>query len=92
MTTTAGKCQSIVDAARTSSARLIMGFNYRYGQLFTRLKEMLAEGAIGDVVSVDFNWYLNTSHGASCFWRWHGLRQCGGTLPGCIRQPITSIC
>jgi predicted dehydrogenase len=80
MTTTAGKCQGIVDAARTSRARLIMGFNYRYGLLFTRLKEMLTEGSIGEVTSVDFNWYLNNYHGASYFRRWHGLREKGGTL------------
>lgn len=80
MTTTADKCQSIVDAARSSSARLIMGFNYRYGSLFTKLKEMLAGGSIGEVTSVDFNWYLNNYHGASYFRRWHGIREKGGTL------------
>jgi predicted dehydrogenase len=80
MTTTADKCQSIVDAARSSPARLIMGFNYRYGSVFTRLKEMLTSGTIGDVTSVDFNWYLNNYHGASYFRRWHGIREKGGTL------------
>ena len=80
MTTTADKCQGIVDAARSSSARLIMGFNYRYGSLFTRVKEMLTAGTIGDVTSVDFNWYLNNYHGASYFRRWHGIREKGGTL------------
>ncbi|MGD9021127.1 MAG: Gfo/Idh/MocA family oxidoreductase, partial [Lysobacterales bacterium] len=66
--------------ARASSARLIMGFNYRYGNLFTRLKEMLVAGDIGEVTSVDFNWYLNNYHGASYFRRWHGIREKGGTL------------
>lgn len=80
MTTTADKCQSIVNAARSSSAQLIMGFNYRYGSIFTRLKEMLSAGSIGDVTSVDFNWYLNNYHGASYFRRWHGIREKGGTL------------
>lgn len=80
MTTTAGKCQSIVDAARASSAQLIMGFNYRYGMLFTKLKEMLVANDIGEVTSVDFNWYLNNYHGASYFRRWHGIREKGGTL------------
>jgi len=80
MTTTADKCQRIVDAARESSARLIMGFNYRYGSVFTKLKELLSEGSVGDVTSVDFNWYLNNYHGASYFRRWHGLREKSGTL------------
>jgi predicted dehydrogenase len=80
MTTTADKCQDIVDAARTSSARLIMGFNYRYGSVFTKLKEILSKGSMGEVTSVDFNWYLNNYHGASYFRRWHGIREKGGTL------------
>ena len=80
MTTTAEKCQNIVNAARNSSARLIMGFNYRYGSIFTKLKKMLTAGTIGDVTSVDFNWYLNNYHGASYFRRWHGIREKSGTL------------
>jgi len=80
MTTTADKCQRIVDAARNSSARLIMGFNYRYGSVFTKVKELLFQGTVGDVTSVDFNWYLNNYHGASYFRRWHGIRQKSGTL------------
>ena len=80
MTTTADKCQAIVDATRSSTARLIMGFNYRYGSLFTQLKRMLDEGAIGQVTSVNFNWYLNNFHGASYFRRWHGIREKSGTL------------
>jgi predicted dehydrogenase len=80
MTTTADKCQRIVDAARASSARLIMGFNYRYGSVFTKVKELLSGGSIGEVTSVDFNWYLNNYHGASYFRRWHGIREKSGTL------------
>jgi len=80
MTTTADKCQRIVEAARTSSARLIMGFNYRYGSVFTKVKELLSQGAVGEVTSVDFNWYLNNFHGASYFRRWHGIREKSGTL------------
>ena len=38
MTTTADKCQHIVDAARTSSAQLIRGLNYRAGSVFTKWK------------------------------------------------------
>ena len=80
MTTTADKCQRIVDAARASPAQLIMGFNYRYGSIFTKVKELLSRGVVGDVTSVDFNWYLNNYHGASYFRRWHGIREKSNTL------------
>ena len=46
----------------------------------TKIKELLHQQEIGPITSVDFNWYLNTYHGASYFRRWHGLKDSGGTL------------
>lgn len=74
------KCQAILDAERKSNKKLIVGFNYRWSPYTTKVKEMLRDGAIGKITSVDFHWYLNTHHGASYFRRWHGLREEGGTL------------
>lgn len=74
------KCQAILDAERRSGRKLIVGFNYRWGPYPTRVKELLRDGSIGEIRSVDFHWYLNTYHGTSYFRRWHGLRQEGGTL------------
>ena len=80
LTTDEDKCQDILDAERRSNKKLIVGFNYRWSPYTTKVKEMLRDGAIGKVTSVDFHWYLNTHHGASYFRRWHGQRQSGGTL------------
>ncbi|MDP3945770.1 MAG: Gfo/Idh/MocA family oxidoreductase [Lutibacter sp.] len=80
MTTDEKKCQKIIDAQRKSKGKLIMAFNYRYGKIFTKLKEIIQSKEIGEIVSIDLNWYLNTFHGASYFRRWHGLREKGGTL------------
>ena len=80
MTTDEDKCQQIIDAERSNNKKLIVGFNYRWSPYNTKVKELLSEGAIGKVTSVDFHWYLNTYHGASYFRRWHGLRDKGGTL------------
>ncbi len=80
LTTDEYKCQDIIDAERRSNKKLIVGFNYRWSPYNTRIKEMIMNGDIGKLVSVDFNWMLNTYHGASYFRRWHGLRQAGGTL------------
>jgi predicted dehydrogenase len=80
MTTDEDKCQQILDAERSGDGRVIAAMNYRYGILFTELKELLEEKRFGTLVSMDFNWYLNTYHGASYFRRWHGLRDKGGTL------------
>ncbi len=37
-------------------------------------------GVIGDVMSVDFQWLLNTHHGADYFRRWHGNKANSGGL------------
>ena len=80
MTTDEAKCQTILDAAEKSSGELIVALNYRYGVIFSRLREILQSEQIGRLTSIDFHWYLNTYHGASYFRRWHGLRDKSGTL------------
>lgn len=80
MTIDEDKCQDILDAERRSGKKLIVGFNYRWSPYMTKVRELLNNGAIGKVTSVDFHWYLNTYHGASYFRRWHGQREVGGTL------------
>lgn len=74
------KCRLIVAAEKRSKKNLIVGFNYRWSPYMTKIKELLHNKAIGDITSVDFNWYLNTHHGASYFRRWHGLMNGGGSL------------
>jgi predicted dehydrogenase len=80
MTTDEKKCRAILEAERKSKNKVIVGFNYRWDPYMTYIKKLLSEGAIGEVTSVDFNWMLNTSHGASYFRRWHGLKECSGSL------------
>jgi predicted dehydrogenase len=59
---------------------VIVTFNYRYSPHRQKLYELLRAGEIGDIVSADFHWYLDTDHGASYFRRWHGERSRGGSL------------
>lgn len=80
MTTDEAKCQAILDAERESGKKVIVTFNYRYSPHRQKLFEIIRNGEIGDVTSVDFHWYLNTSHGADYFRRWHGFKEKGGTL------------
>lgn len=74
------KCQQILDAEKASNKNLIVGFNYRWSPYATKIKELILDKTIGDLVSVDFNWYLNTYHGASYFRRWHGEMDSSGSL------------
>ncbi|WP_026951248.1 Gfo/Idh/MocA family protein [Algoriphagus mannitolivorans] len=80
MTTDEKKMQAILDAERKSGKKLIVTFNYRYSPHRQKMYELLRAGEIGEITSVDFHWYLNTSHGADYFRRWHGEREFSGTL------------
>jgi predicted dehydrogenase len=55
-------------------------FNYRYSPPRTQVKDLLMSGEIGDVLSVDFHWLLNTIHGADYFRRWHSQKKNSGGI------------
>lgn len=80
LTTDEHKCKRILDAEKKAGRKVIVGFNYRYNPHYTKLRELLAEERVGKITSVDFNWILNTYHGASYFRRWHGERNKSGSL------------
>ena len=69
MGTTPEACGRILAAERRTGRRVDVAFNYRFAPTARRLKALLLEGAIGEVVSVDFHWYLDTEHGADYFRR-----------------------
>jgi len=80
LTTTPEKAQRIVDACRRNNRHVRVLFNYRYSPPRTQVKDLLMSGAIGDVLSVDFHWLLNTLHGADYFRRWHSNKDISGGL------------
>ena len=80
MTINAQKCQRIVDTIHRTGKRLTVTFNYRYSPVRSKVKEVLMAGTIGKVLSVDFFWNLDTSHGADYFRRWHRNKVNSGGL------------
>jgi len=75
MTNHEDKCRRILDAIRKTGRKLRVTFNYRYSPPRTQIKDLLMRGVIGDVLSVDFHWMLNTHHGADYFRRWHSEKR-----------------
>jgi predicted dehydrogenase len=81
MTIDAEKCQEIIDAVKRTGRDVRVSFNYRYAPHNTKIRELIKNGVIGDVFSVNFEWALNTQHGADYFRRWHrDKRNSGGLL------------
>ncbi|MFN2416659.1 MAG: Gfo/Idh/MocA family protein [Pyrinomonadaceae bacterium] len=80
MVTDERQVKAVLDAERRNNRKIIVAFNYRYAPKHQKIKEILRSGEIGPVTSVDFSWYLDTSHGADYFRRWHRLKSRGGSL------------
>ncbi len=74
------KIQRIIDAEKRTGKQCRVTFNYRYSPHRAKMWEILQAGEIGELTSVDFHWYLDTSHGADYFRRWHRLVEKGGSL------------
>jgi len=81
MTIDAERAQRILDTQKRTGRKVRVTFNYRYSPPRTQVKDLLMSGAIGDILSVDFQWMLDTYHGADYFRRWHrNKRNSGGLL------------
>ena len=80
MTTNAEACRQILAARERTGKKCRVTFNYRYSPPRAQVKDLLMSGEIGDVLSVDFHWLLNTHHGADYFRRWHSRKENSGGL------------
>lgn len=77
----------ILDAIEETGRQVRVAFNYRYAPHHSKVRELLMNGAIGDVFSVHFEWLLNTEHGADYFRRWHRENATAAAC-WCINRPI----
>ncbi|MEH1127442.1 Gfo/Idh/MocA family oxidoreductase [Micromonospora sp. CPCC 206061] len=81
MTTDLAGLRQIRDAlAAPGAGRLTVTFNYRYSPRNTLVRRLIADGTIGEVTSVAFEWCLDTVHGADYFRRWHRDKATSGGL------------
>lgn len=80
MTTDEVKAKAILDAVERTGKKLRVTFNYRYMPAFSLVKEVVQSGQIGTPTLVDFQWRLDTSHGADYFRRWHREKKHSGGL------------
>jgi predicted dehydrogenase len=76
----ADQARQIVDAVAETGRDLVTTFNYRYSPRNSALREVIASGEIGRVLSVHFDWALDTVHGADYFRRWHRKKVNNGGL------------
>lgn len=81
MTIDAVKTRAILDAEKRTGRNVKVTFNLRFVPYFVRVKELLDEGVIGQVNHIQQEWFLDRSHGADYYRRWHSeMKNSGGLL------------
>jgi len=76
----ADQCQRITDTENRTGKKVIVGFNARHGNEAYEMKKILLSGELGRIIAVDYHEYLDTSHGADYYRRWHGKKKYSGSL------------
>jgi len=80
MTIDEEKCRAILRAEKRAGRKVTITFNYRFAPPATAIRKIVADGVIGEVVTVDMHWPLDVVHGADYFRRWHRRRANTGGL------------
>ncbi|MFC4855981.1 Gfo/Idh/MocA family protein [Actinophytocola glycyrrhizae] len=80
LTIDADGLRAIRRSVTASPAQLTVTFNYRYSPRNSALRQVIADGLVGEVLSVHFEWLLDTVHGADYFRRWHRDKRHSGGL------------
>ncbi|MGN7950285.1 Gfo/Idh/MocA family protein [Microbacterium sp. 22215] len=80
LTIDAASAARIEDAVERTGRQVVLTFNYRYSPRNSALRQVLQDGTIGQITSVDFSWMLDTNHGADYFRRWHREKMNSGGL------------
>ncbi|MFA5203867.1 MAG: Gfo/Idh/MocA family oxidoreductase [Lentisphaeria bacterium] len=72
-------CLEMRRAWQESGRQFVIGFTLRFSPHYRQLKAMLDAGAVGKIVSFEFNETLNFNHGGFIMGDWRRLRQYAGT-------------
>jgi len=80
LTIDAPSARRIEEAIERTGREVVVTFNYRYSPRNSALRQVIQDGLIGEVTSIDFQWMLDTKHGADYFRRWHRDKKNSGGL------------
>lgn len=80
LTIDAESAARIEEVVERTGRSVVLTFNYRYSPRNSALRQVIQDGTIGQVTSIDFSWMLDTNHGADYFRRWHREKKNSGGL------------
>jgi len=76
---TLDECVRMKKAGEKSGRQFNIGFTLRYSPHYRKLRELIAAGRIGRIVSMEFNETLHFNHGGYIHGDWRRLREYAGT-------------
>lgn len=76
---TTEECAQILRAWRASSRQLSIGFTLRYSPHYRRIKEIVASGTLGTLISMECNETLDFNHGGYIMGDWRRKREYAGS-------------
>jgi predicted dehydrogenase len=79
LATTLDDARLIRDALARTDRRFMMAFTLRYSPHYRRIRELLVDGAIGELISMELNENLSFNHGGFIHGDWRRFREVSGT-------------
>ncbi len=73
------ECVAMKKAWERSGRMFNIGFTLRYSPHYRKLREMISGGAVGRIISMEFNETLDFNHGGYIMGDWRRLRKYAGT-------------
>ncbi len=73
------ECLRMLDAWQRSGKLFNIGFTLRYSPHYRKIKQLIADGNIGSLISMEFNETLDFNHGGYIMGDWRRLRKHAGT-------------
>ena len=76
---TLDQCRDLKIAQEEYNRKLMVGFTLRYTPHYNKIKELLNEGAVGRIISLEFNETLQFNHGGYIAGNWRRMNEFGGS-------------
>ncbi|MCF8241426.1 MAG: Gfo/Idh/MocA family oxidoreductase [Melioribacteraceae bacterium] len=73
------ECKEIYESHKKHNSLFNIGFTLRYSPHYRKIKELIDDGAIGYIVSMEFNETLDFNHGGYIMGDWRRLQKYAGT-------------
>jgi len=80
LATTLDDCVRMRDAWKASGKRFLIGFTLRFSPHYRKIKALIDEGVVGDIISMEFNETLDFNHGGFAHGDWRRLTRHAGTF------------